>query len=225
MFKTSFLLPTVRNTYRDIIETWLDGDVEFILSYDVINPDLEPLTDAEKRNYGVRFQTWNHCVKTEGIVSIYNHMATQATGFCLAVIADDLANATPNWQSVIEQHIPSFLNEAWAFCGDDGLQSWQNNCAGHPFVNTYYYNLFDYIWNPIYTGYGCDNEFRDVGLGIGRLKYIPEFRSDNRHLGCYKNTVLDEYSGYVISTGTLGSQLYTDKQRIKSIVQSVKSRL
>lgn len=36
-----------------------------------------------------------------------------------------------------------------------------------------YYDLFGWIYNPIYKSVGCDNEQHEVAVKLGRYKYVP----------------------------------------------------
>lgn len=38
-----------------------------------------------------------------------------------------------------------------------------------------YYDMFGWIYNPIYKSVGCDNEQHEVAVKLGRYKYIPVY--------------------------------------------------
>lgn len=188
MFKTSFLLPTARDRFIDVMRTWDYEQAEFLISYELDNPNLRRLTYSDKQSFKGKIIEIEHKSSENGggIVRIWNQLGNISSGECLAIIADDLWNLTEDWQSLILKKCPEYLNKAYAVVGNDLLISeqmttWERKLAGHPFVSRRYFQLFGYIWNPIYRHFYCDNEFFDIGNGINRLLYIPEFRYDNRH--------------------------------------------
>jgi hypothetical protein len=228
MFKTSFLLPTIRDRFRDVMLTWDYPQAEFLISYDVQNKKIRRLCNRDRFQGQVK-QFEHNCAELGGNVPVWNNLAKQATGDAIFVIADDIFNLTPNWQSLILKKIPTFLTEPWAVVGDDllrlvGKPTWERGLAGHPLMSRPYYELFNYVWNPGYLSQYCDNEFYEVGTKIGRLVYIPTFVYDNKHPSARKS-VRDQWNDLAKRTLGQGYTTWNQKDRITKVIEEAKKKL
>lgn len=212
------------------MRTWDDPNCEFLISYDTANKKLSRLTDEEKVSYSGEIREFEHCARDEGgVVPAWNRLAKAATGDVLQVISDDLELRTPNWRDILLEIQPNFTIEPWSFVGDDllrirGKTTWERKLAGHPCLSRQYYELFGYVWNPIYKHFYCDDEFYEVGTRIGRLLYIPEIIHENMHWSENKSPK-DQWSNVLDPTIVSGKQAFKNKNRINNIVQAIKKKL
>lgn len=229
-FTVSFLLVTARDRYIDVMRTWDGAGVQFLVSYELLNPALHRLTEDEIASFEGEIRVFEHHFDDYGgVCPVWNGLATLAENECIAVIADDLWNVTPNWRELVIERIPNFTRDAWAVVGDDhlrlrGLTTWERGLAGHPFLSRKYYELFGYVWYPGYASQGCDSEFYKVGSGIGRLVYIPEWKYENRHCvagECERDEHYDRTWGMFAQ----GRALSTDTKRIERIIRDTRTKL
>lgn len=230
MFKVSFLLPTIRDKYIDVMRTWDDDDVEFLLSYDVQNINLRRLTYGDIASFKGNVRIYEHnCAELGGNVPVWNYLAAEAKGDVIYPIADDLWNTTPNWRNMLLEYAPQFLSGAWAFVGDDMLRcldqtTWERKLAGHPCLSRQYYELFGYVWYTGYKSQWCDNEFYYVGTAINRLLYIPEIVYENRHVVAGLAEP-DQWCRLQEQTHGYDHSIWQQKERINSIVTDIRSKL
>jgi hypothetical protein len=237
-FAVTFCLPTARDRYIDVLRTWDSPDIEFFLSYELDNPDLHRLTQEEKESFRGTFREFEHsCSQLGGNVPVWNALAKEVNTDAMMLLGDDVYNLTPNWREIIIKKIPNFPNEPWAVVGDDLLvaqrtvsepprSTWDRKLAGHPLLTKKYYKLFDYAWNPGYTSQFCDDEFYEVGIGIERLVYIPEWVYDNRHPVVGKSSI-DKwcYIARDMEKHKKGKEFFSQKDRINNVIQEAKRKI
>jgi hypothetical protein len=230
VFKTSFLLPTIRDRFKTVVYTWDYPQAEFLVSYDTQEQNLKRFSARERRALqGTMLEFEHNCSELGGNVAVWNNLAAKATGDAIFVIADDIFNKTCNWQDIVLSRIPNFLSEPWAVVGDDllrleGSTTWNRGLAGHPLMSRHYYDLFGYVWYPGYPSQYCDNEFYEVGNAIGRLVYIPEFVYENCHPLAGKAR-RDRWNGLASKTLGQGYKVWQEKGRIQEVIDDTKRKI
>jgi len=218
MFKTSYLLPTARDRYKEVMRTWDMENCEFLISYEVSNPSLSRLTEEEKKTYKGSIIEFEHNAPLQGIVYAWNMLANNSSGQAIQVIADDLWNTNTNWRELVLEVVPDFLENPWVVIANDNWRTFDSGLAAHPLLSRPYYELFGYVWYPEYKAYGCDNELYDVSNRLHRLAFIEKWVHENRHAGCWPGENADEWSQVVQATSDQALTVWNNKNRIDKLI-------
>lgn len=99
----------------------------------------------------------------------------------ILVASDDMIPIKKGYDTIIRQkmqiNFPDTDGALWFY---DGRQNRINTieCIGRK-----YYQRFNYIYHPDYKSFFCDNEQTEVGLKLGKLKFINECIIKHEHPG------------------------------------------
>lgn len=174
--KVSLILPVIRPRYIDVLYSWDNPNVEFLIGLEM-GRDL-PMPPTSLRSEVRIFDT---ITKDGNIVEIWNYLASKANGDIIQNMEDDFFCATPNWMEIIEKNIPDYKTEPWVYYPDDGIWGNRTKHCVFPGMTRKYYELFGYFFNPEYKALFIDNELFEVADALGRLRYLPEFRGLHKH--------------------------------------------
>lgn len=174
--KVSFLLPVARESYQDVIQSWLENtphevEEEWLISFDTEIYDRAGIVPEHLFD---SCALTNHTVPDGDIVSVWNDLAADATGDLIVVIADDFYCVTEDWL----QYIPT-MDEPKIYYGNDGIQG--QNLPTHPIYTRKAYEIMGYVFPPAYKAWYTDNELKAIARVVGMLEYLPSLKCDHRH--------------------------------------------
>jgi len=103
-------------------------------------------------------------------VQAYNANLENKNFDILIAASDDMVAIEQNYDEIIVDNMKRYFSDLdgvlWFDCGDNEITDTLS------IVGEAYYRRFNYIYNEIYSGYYCDDEFTRVALKLGRIRKI-----------------------------------------------------
>lgn len=98
-------------------------------------------------------------------------------------ISDDQIPVVKGYDDIIRRTMPNDLDASlWFYDG------WQNRINTQEIVGRKYYERFNYIYNPLYKSFFCDNESTEVARKLGKSIYTNKCIIKHFHPGWDKSS-------------------------------------
>ena len=174
MYKISIIHPSrsrpslAEATYHK----WMDSailvdDIQYILSVDTTDPDLQKYLDIKGRRENV-------VSDNKTAIEAINEGARFASADLLIVVSDDF-DCPVGWDALLLTALGG--KSDFVLKTDDGCQPW---IITLPIMDRAYYNRFGYIYNPAYKHLFADTEMTHVADLLGRKITLP-IKFPHRH--------------------------------------------
>jgi len=150
----------VGNTENIVLLVSVDSDDEKMLS-----EDIQQFISSHPNSTSVRFVVGNPMKK---VPAHSRDVELIHEWDIIMVIADDFVFPNANFSDVIRrkmfEHFPDLdgIINFWDGARPDDL------CT-HPVMGKKYYDRFNYVYNPEYYSFYCDNELTDVATNLGKI--------------------------------------------------------
>lgn len=158
--------------FFDVLDKYVDylddkENYEIIVSCDTDDKDMnnESVISKLKTYKNLRYYFGDNVSKIEAI------NANMEGNFDIVLLAsDDMIPQIQGYDSIIRMNIKKYYPDTdgilWFF---DGYRRDLNTLC---ILGKKYYDIFNYIYNPEYKSFWCDNEFMLVGNKLGKQKFI-----------------------------------------------------
>ena len=107
----------------------------------------------------------------------------------ILLASDDMIPQVKGWDSIIinkmKEHYPDTDGVLWFY---DGYRNKKDNLNTLVCMGRKYFNRFDFIYNPCYETFYCDNEFQAVATLLGKQKYFEQVIIKHEHGGVSDET-------------------------------------
>jgi hypothetical protein len=152
------------------------ASVDYLITIDSNDATMD--ADVLKRiNAMTNRATINHGSSVNKIHAVNRGMEQYKTHWDILVLAsDDMICQKKGWDTIIkstmEAYYPDTDGALWFWDGDHNTR--RNGLCTMNIMGRKYYDRFGYIYHPSYSSLWCDNEFTDVGLRLGKLKFFDQ---------------------------------------------------
>jgi len=158
------------------METSWTSNVRYLITLDVDDPDKEKYVEFCEKMPRVEYKIGYSRSKIDAC----NRDMSDSGQWDICVLAsDDMVPIVNGWDEIlIKEMTEHFPDTDGILYHSDGFQERTNTMC---ILGCKYYNRFNYIYNPVYKSFYCDNEFQAVGDRLGRQKYFKECLFKHEH--------------------------------------------
>lgn len=165
------------STLKGYIDNTVDvASVDYLITIDSNDPTMD--ADVLKSiNSMTKQATINHGSSVNKIHAVNRGMEQYKEHWDILVLAsDDMICMQKGWDTIIKETMDAYYPDTdgalWFWDGDHNTR--RNGLCTMNIMGRKYYDRFGYIYHPSYSSLWCDNEFTDVGLRLGKLKFFDQ---------------------------------------------------